>query len=101
MFPKYRHTPIFDAERKRCSVCHQAVYSLAGIHPQCAIKRADALELKSKSEAASEAGSTLAIVVLRTDDAFRKEARPVKSVQDDRLTAGTALRSRGTDDNQL
>jgi hypothetical protein len=51
MFPKYRHTPIFDPDRKRCEVCHQAVYSLAGIHPQCAIKRAVALELFSKKAA--------------------------------------------------
>jgi hypothetical protein len=40
MFPKYRHTPIFDPERKRCPVCHHSVYSLAGVHPQCA-KRLD------------------------------------------------------------
>jgi hypothetical protein len=40
MFPKYRHTPIFDPERRRCPVCHHSVYSLAGIHPQCA-KRLD------------------------------------------------------------
>jgi len=40
MFPKYRHTPIFDPDRKRCPVCHHSVYSLAGIHPQCA-KRLD------------------------------------------------------------
>jgi len=71
MFPKYRHTPIFDAERKRCSVCRQAVYSLAGIHPQCAIKRATALESRSKREAVSKAGPEIAVVALRTDIAFR------------------------------
>ena len=38
MFPRYRHTPTFDTKRKRCSICGQPVYSLAGIHPQCAIK---------------------------------------------------------------
>ena len=38
MFPRYRHTPIFDTNRKRCSICSQPVYSLAGIHPQCVIK---------------------------------------------------------------
>jgi hypothetical protein len=56
MFPKYRHTPIVDPERKRCSVCHQAVYSLVDIHPQCAIKRAVALESRSKRVTASKAG---------------------------------------------
>ena len=77
MFPKYRHTPIFDPERKRCSACRQAVYSMAGIHPQCAIKRAVALESKSKGEAASQAGSALDIVVIRTYAAPRERAGPV------------------------
>jgi hypothetical protein len=71
MFPKYRHTPIFDPERKRCPVCRQAVYSLAGIHPQCAIKRAVARESRSKREAASKAGSAVAVVALRTDTALK------------------------------
>jgi hypothetical protein len=77
MFPKYRHTPIFDAERKRCPVCHRAVYSLAGVHPQCAIKRAIALESRSKREAAYKAGPKTAVVAVRTDAAFREEARRV------------------------
>jgi hypothetical protein len=72
MFPKYRHTPIFDAERKRCTVCRQAVYSLAGIHPQCAIKQAVALESRSKREAASKAGAEIAVVALWTGTAFRE-----------------------------
>ena len=79
MFPKYRHTPILDPERKRCEVCHHAVYSLAGIHPQCEIKRAVALESKRKREAAFEAGSVVDIVVLRTYTASREGARPVKA----------------------
>ena len=64
MFPKYRHTPIFDAERKRCPVCRRAVYSLAGVHPQCAIKRAIALESRSKKKTASKAGPEIAVVAL-------------------------------------
>jgi hypothetical protein len=51
MIPKYRHTPIIDPDRKRCPVCHQSVYSLAGIHPQCAIKQAVARESLSKDAA--------------------------------------------------
>jgi hypothetical protein len=66
IFPKYRHTPIFDPERKRCAVCHQPVYSLAGIHPQCALKRALALESRSKREAATKAGSQVVLVDLGT-----------------------------------
>jgi hypothetical protein len=73
IFPKYRHAPIIDLDRKHCPVCNHSVYSLAGIHPQCAIKRADALESLSK-KAASKAGSIESIeparqrVVLTDDD---------------------------------
>ena len=27
--------------RVRCPVCHEAVYSKAGIHPQCAVKQSE------------------------------------------------------------
>jgi hypothetical protein len=57
MVPTYRHTPIFDPERKRCPVCNHSVYSLAGIHPQCAIKQIVAQESRKKRLAASTAGS--------------------------------------------
>ena len=77
MFPRYRHTPIFDAERKRCSVCRRAVYSLAGIHPQCANRRAIALESKIKREAAAKAGPEITVAAVRTDDAFFEESRRV------------------------
>ncbi len=50
MFPRYRHTPIFDPERKRCPVCHHAVYSLAGIHPQCAGRLDDPPKPKNKAK---------------------------------------------------
>jgi hypothetical protein len=71
IFPKYRRTPIFDPERKRCAVCRQPVYSLAGIHPQCAIKRALALESRSKREAASKARSPVVVVALRAGTALK------------------------------
>jgi hypothetical protein len=61
MFPRYRHTPIVNPQQKRCAVCHEAVYSLAGIHPQCAVKRAVALESRVKKQSASRAGSLLDI----------------------------------------
>jgi hypothetical protein len=77
IFPKYRHAPIVDPDRKRCPVCHQPVYSLAGIHPQCAIKRALAVESRSKREAASKAGSPVVVVPIRTDTAVREKARRV------------------------
>jgi hypothetical protein len=39
MNPKHVHTPV--STRARCPVCHQHVYSRAGIHPQCAMRQAD------------------------------------------------------------
>jgi len=75
IFPKYRHTPIFDPERKRCPVCNQSVYSLAGIHPQCAIKRAVALESRSKRDAASLARSAVAVASLGTKMAAKTATR--------------------------
>jgi len=39
MNPKHLHTPL--STRARCPVCHETVYSRAGIHPQCAVRQAD------------------------------------------------------------
>ncbi|HEX8203200.1 MAG TPA: hypothetical protein VF590_22175 [Isosphaeraceae bacterium] len=39
MNPKHLHTP--TSNRARCPVCRQAVYSRAGIHPQCAMRQSD------------------------------------------------------------
>ena len=75
MFPSYRHAPILDPHRKRCPVCNQAVYSLAGIHPQCAIKRADALESRSKREAASKFDGSVALASLGTETAAKTATR--------------------------
>jgi hypothetical protein len=42
MFPGYYHTPPKPVStRVRCPVCHQEVYSRAGIHPQCAVKQSE------------------------------------------------------------
>ena len=62
MFPRYRHTPIFDTGRKRCPVCNQAVYSLAGIHPQCAIKLAEGPPVRGKKQTAAKSDSPVALV---------------------------------------
>jgi hypothetical protein len=48
---KYYHTPLKPVStRVRCPVCHEIVYSTAGIHPQCAVKRADPPKPKVKPE---------------------------------------------------
>jgi hypothetical protein len=43
MNPKHLHTPISPVQqRDKCPVCHEPVYSRAGIHPQCAMKQHEA-----------------------------------------------------------
>lgn len=42
MNPKSYGRPTDTAPaRVRCPVCHEAVYSRAGIHPQCAVKQSE------------------------------------------------------------
>jgi len=42
MTPKHHHNPSEPAStRARCPVCHEAVYSRAGIHPQCAVRQSE------------------------------------------------------------
>jgi hypothetical protein len=49
MTTKYYHTPIYpSASRVRCPVCHQAVYSRVGIHPQCAVRLSEPFKRKNK-----------------------------------------------------
>ena len=67
MFPRYRHAPIIDPHRKRCPVCNQSVYSLAGIHPQCAVRLADPPKLRGKAKGPSSP----------VDAVAREDAKPV------------------------
>ena len=47
----YYHTPIKPVStRVSCPVCHQAVYSRAGIHPQCAVIQQDPPRLRSRKQ---------------------------------------------------
>jgi hypothetical protein len=47
----YYHSPPKPVStRARCPVCQQAVYSLAGIHPQCAERQADPPKPKGKAK---------------------------------------------------
>ena len=50
MTPKhYYHTPLKPTStRACCPVCHETVYSRAGIHPQCAVLRSDPPRPKAK-----------------------------------------------------
>jgi hypothetical protein len=40
-------------DRVRCPVCHETVYSRAGIHPQCAVRQSDPPRPKAKPADAS------------------------------------------------
>jgi hypothetical protein len=45
----YYHTPVKPVStRASCPVCHETVYSRAGIHPQCAVIQSDPPKLRSK-----------------------------------------------------
>jgi hypothetical protein len=44
----YRKLPLPVSNRVRCPVCHEAVYSRAGIHPQCAVRQSDPPKSKAK-----------------------------------------------------
>jgi len=50
MNPKHIHTPI--STRARCPVCHEAVYSRGGIHPQCAVRQSEPPKSKTKGQVA-------------------------------------------------
>jgi hypothetical protein len=51
MNPRYYHTPPKPVStRVRCPVCHEEVYSRAGIHPQCAVRQSDPPRSKNRSK---------------------------------------------------
>jgi hypothetical protein len=48
MNPRSYKTPVQSSQtRARCPVCHQAVYSRAGIHPQCAVRQSELPKVKN------------------------------------------------------
>lgn len=52
MTPRHYHNPPAEpSTRIRCPVCHQLVYSRAGIHPQCAVRQSDPPKPKPKPPA--------------------------------------------------
>ncbi len=82
MNPKhYYHTPVKPVStRVSCPVCHEAVYSKAGIHPQCAVVQSDPPRPKVKKlptdgvlDPAVESGDPLAAV----DPVTGLAARPI------------------------
>ena len=71
MFPSHRHRPLPDPQRKLCPVCHQAAYSQAGIHPQCAVKLDDGPQSSGKHQAASKVDGSVGLVALGTATAIK------------------------------
>lgn len=56
MNPKsYRNLANPVSTRVRCPVCHEAVYSRAGIHPQCAVRQSEPPKVSAKEKAKAEA----------------------------------------------
>jgi hypothetical protein len=56
MNPKHIHTPL--STRARCPVCREPVYSLAGVHPQCAVHQSDPPKGKRGQVVDDESAST-------------------------------------------
>lgn len=57
MFPGYYHNmPKPLHTRVRCPVCQKEVYSRAGIHPQCAVKRSESQSPTRTSVVATDSG---------------------------------------------
>ncbi len=49
MNPRSYHTPRQPvSNRVRCPVCHEEVYSRAGVHPQCAVRQSEPPKGKAK-----------------------------------------------------
>jgi hypothetical protein len=88
MFPRYRHTPIFDSTRKRCPICNQSVYSLAGIHPQCAIKLDEGPQSRNNIEPGAEVEAPVLVEALVPEVA-------TKPASGGALLAGSGFRSGG------
>ena len=73
MNSRHHHTPLTDALRKRCPICDKPVYSLAGIHPQCAIKQNEGVtpainheeDLTSTAKVTVEAGPAVPPVPIK------------------------------------
>jgi len=50
----YHTPPQPGSTRARCPVCHEAVYSRAGIHPQCAVRQSEPPNAKAAPQAPAE-----------------------------------------------
>jgi hypothetical protein len=92
MNPKfYYHTPTKPVStRANCPVCHQTVYSRAGIHPQCAVIQSDPPRLRSrKPQVGAEIDQSL-LVVANPAGEIVVELAPIKRAPTDDLLKAPA-----------
>jgi hypothetical protein len=75
MNSKHYHTPL--STRVRCPVCHEAVYSRAGIHPQCAVRQADPPRPKAKPPKSTDPGGAVDVAVVEVDPDLALDGDPV------------------------
>ncbi len=66
MTDKYHHyhtPPQRVSTRVRCPVCHEEVYSRAGIHPQCAVRQSEPPKVKNKEQKSPSAVGLVAVPI--------------------------------------
>src|SRR3954468_14043707 len=84
MYSRHYHTPV--STRARCPVCHEAVYSRAGIHPQCAMSQADPPRPKRNAQKAPADATQVAVAELAVTDAVGEPPTAATSSAPDRIS---------------
>lgn len=93
--------PLFDSQNRRiCPVCGKTAYSVAGIHPQCAVRREDDIRMTRLRAIKQENPSSESARLNSDRDAWQRLCPICKAVQhpktkpcDCRLTAGVTGRT--------
>ena len=65
----YHTPPQAVSARVRCPVCHEEVYSRAGIHPQCAARRNDPPKVKDKEPTSPPAVGPVSVAIKAAEPA--------------------------------
>jgi hypothetical protein len=90
MYSRHYHTPLKPVStRAQCPVCHEAVYSRAGIHPQCAMSQADPPRPKSKAQKPPGHATQVSVAELAVTDAVGEPPTAATSSAPDRTSMPT------------